>query len=107
MIPYFLGLLFGTMFLFVPITKSFVKKVENMDLLFLVLCNSIFLVATTAFKFYFKENFLSACSSLFLMIYTLLLIHELKKEIGSTYFVIPYFLFSLSIFLTFTISFLF
>jgi len=99
MVSYILMVFFSTIFLGVPLVQAFLKANRSMDLLFLVLCNSVFLIATTAFLFYFHEMVLSALASFFLFGYSIFLFLELKKENKEiSLFSIPYFLFTVFLF---------
>jgi len=98
MVSYFLVVFFTTLFLGVPIVKSFVPAERNMDLLFLVLCNCVFLISTTAFLFYYEHFVFAFFSSFFLCGYAILLFLELKKENkDALLFSLPYFSFTFSL----------
>jgi len=68
---YFLCSLFTTLFLGVPLIKIFLTPKNHDNLLFLILCNGIFMISTTMFYFDFKELYFAFFSSIFLFIYCL------------------------------------
>ncbi len=98
MLYYLILLILSTSLLSISLGKALLKESDN-DLYFLLFCNCIFLISTTAFYFTFQELFLSLCSSFFLLGYALLLLVKLKK-INHKLLLIdyPYFLFTLGLF---------
>ena len=99
---YFLCYLFTTLFLGVPLIKIFLTNKNHDHLLFLILCNGIFMISTTMFYFDFGELLFAFFSSIFLFLYSILLSYEIKKEqTDSIIFLVPYFLFTLTLMINF------
>lgn len=101
---YFLCSLFTTLFLGVPLIKIFLTPKNHDNLLFLILCNGIFMISTTMFYFDFKELYFAFFSSIFLFIYSILLSNAIKKERPeSTIFLFPYLCFTFCTMINFLI----
>ncbi len=82
---------FTTLFLGVPVIKIFLQNKNHDNLIFLILCNAIFMISTTMFYFQANELLLAFFSSIFLFIYAILLIHNILKEKKDNFiFVLPY-----------------
>lgn len=108
MLLFLVFLISSTLCIGFPIFKTFLEKESSHDLLFLVLSNSLFLISTALFTFYFKELGLGLCSSFFLLGYSVFLILHLKKENKVfSLLEIPYFLFTSLLFLYLFIQFFF
>lgn len=108
MLLFIITLIFSTVCIGFPIFKTFLKKESAHDLLFLVLANSLFLISTALFTFYFKELGLGLCSAFFLLGYSIFLILHLKKENKVfSLLEIPYFLFTTLLFLVLLFFFFF
>ncbi len=80
MFYYLIGLIFTTFLLGIDITKAFLKNENNENLLFLTLCNALFLIVTTYFFFFLNDAFLALLSSFFLLGYAIFIVIECKKK---------------------------
>jgi len=78
-----------SLLLFIPLKKTLTLLIFDNDLIFIYLSNMLLLISL---YFFFNELFISFYLSLFLMIFSYLLVYHFKNLLGSyQYITFPYF----------------
>ncbi len=94
-----LGLIFSYLLLFFPIKKIILKEKIDNDFLFIYISNLLLLFAFFYYYIFACDLFFSFFVSLFLMIFSYLLIYHIKNILGKYQFLsLPYFFLCVYIF---------
>lgn len=103
-----IALIITHLFLFVPLKKIIIQDKINNDLLFIFLSNIILTISFIFFYIFISNIMFSFYISLFQMIFSYLLIFNIKNILGKyNFFSIPYFVFWVFIFSKVLIIYLF